>query len=104
MYEHERRYVRTKIEEDLPLGTPANAILQWLQQNEIEFFSEGPVSRYPELQGRGLSPATYVIEAGISNTGSAPVLTTKHIRIFFLLNAESGRLKEVIVEEISISI
>lgn len=91
--------VRTKIEDDLPLGTPANAILQWLQQNDIELKAEGPVGRFPELQARGLSPATYVIVAGIDNTGSEPVLTTKHIAIYFLLDAKSGRLIEVIVEE-----
>ena len=96
--------VRTKIERDLPLGTPANEILPWLQQNDIEFFSEGPVGRYPSLQERGLSPATYVIRAGIANTGEGPGLTMKHIDIFFLLRAENGRLKEVIVEEVSISI
>ena len=63
--------VRSKIEKELPKGTPADTIILWLEEeNEYDLLSQGRAQRYPTLRDRGVPPETGVIFAGIGTRGA----------------------------------
>ena len=91
--------VRSKIERELPKGTPADAIILWLEEeNEYDLQSQGLAHRYSRLQDRGVPPGTGVIFASIWDTGRDGLFTTKLIDIWFLLG-EQNELTDTIVSE-----
>ena len=91
--------VRSKIERELPNGTPSDTIIRWLEEeDEYDLVSQGQAQRYPTLRDRGVPPETGVIRAGIENTGNEGLFRTIDIDIYFLLDAQK-RLTDVIVIE-----